>query len=65
MKKLTDTFIPPSNFLVSPFFGFTDKRPEFKTNHEVEEIIEVRLTDLLNDDTVTYKKIVDQLHEKY
>ncbi len=57
MKKLTDTFIPPSNFLVSPFFGFTDKRPEFITNHEVEEIIEVQLTDLLNDDTVTYKKM--------
>ncbi len=31
MKKLTDTFIPPSNFLVSPFFGFTDKKPEFIT----------------------------------
>ncbi len=53
MKRLTDTFIPPSNFLVSPFFGVTNKRPEFMTNHEVEAIIEVRLTDLLNDDMVT------------
>ena len=38
-KRLTDTFIPPSNFLVSPFIGSIDSRPEFKTNHEVEEII--------------------------
>ena len=55
MKKMTDTFIPPSNFLVSPFVGFTNKRPKFSTNHEVEDIIEVQLTDLLNDDLVTYK----------
>lgn len=55
MKRLTDTFIPPSNFLVSPFFGVTNKRPQFMTNHEVEEIIEVRLTDLLNDNMVTKK----------
>lgn len=57
MKKMTDTFIPPSNFLVSPFFGFTNKRPEFIPNHEVEEIIEVQLNDLLNDDLVTYKNM--------
>ncbi len=56
-KKMTDTFIPPSNFLVSPFFGFTNKRPEFSTNHEVEEIIEVKLTDLLNDESVSSKNL--------
>ena len=28
-----------------------------RSKGEVEEIIEVRLTDLLNDDTVTYKKM--------
>ncbi|MCP4883661.1 MAG: CoA pyrophosphatase [Flavobacteriales bacterium] len=52
MKKMTDTFIPPSNFLVSPYFGFTAKRPDFVTNHEVEQIIEVKLSDLLNDSSV-------------
>ena len=52
MKKMTDTFIPPSNFLVSPFFGFTKKRPDFVTNHEVEQIIEVKLADLLKDSSV-------------
>ena len=57
MKKMTDTFIPPSNFLVSPFFGFTDSRPEFTINHEVEQIIEVKLTDLLNDDSVSSKNL--------
>ena len=42
-KKMTDTFIPPSNFWLVPFLGFTDKRPEFNTNHEVDEIIEVQI----------------------
>ena len=56
-KKLTDTFIPPSNFLVSPYIGFTDKTPLFKTNHEVEDIIEVNLTDLLNDASVSSKNL--------
>ena len=41
MKKMTDTFIPPSNFLVSPFFGFTDERPEFTINHEVERLLKL------------------------
>ncbi len=56
-KKLTDTFIPPSNFLVSPYFGCTAKTPEFKTNHEVEDIIEVKLTDLLNEASVSTKNL--------
>lgn len=56
-KKLTDTYIPPSNFLVSPYIGFTDKTPIFKTNHEVEDIIEVKLTDLLNDTSVSSKNL--------
>ena len=51
-KKMTDTFIPPSNFMVSTFIGFMVSKPEFMTNHEVEEIIEVQLTDLLNEDSV-------------
>lgn len=56
-KRMTDTFIPPSNFLVSPFIGSIDAKPEFKTNHEVEEIIEVELSELLNDSAVTTKNL--------
>lgn len=56
-KKLTDTFIPPSNFLVSPFLGIKLHTPKFRFNHEVEKVIEVKLTDLLLEETVTSKKM--------
>ena len=57
LKQMSDTFIPPSNFLVSPFIGIHYGTPKFNFNHEVEAIIEVKLTDLLNDKTITTKKL--------
>jgi len=56
-KQMTDTYIPPSNFLVSPFIGLLNKTPIFKPNHEVEQVIEVKLADLLNNKTITTKKL--------
>ena len=52
-RELTDVYIPPSNFLATPFLGFSVKRPNFTTNHEVEKLIEVLLSDLLNDISLT------------
>jgi 8-oxo-dGTP pyrophosphatase MutT (NUDIX family) len=49
LREMTDVFIPPSNFLVTPFVGFTKARPNFITNEEVELLIEVTVTDLLDD----------------
>lgn len=48
-KQMTDVFIPPSNFLATPFLGYLTKTPTFKTNHEVEELISVQLNDLLDE----------------
>ncbi len=56
-KQMTETFIPPSNFLVSPFIGIINKTPTFRQNHEVKKIIEVKLTDLLNNNTITTKNL--------
>jgi 8-oxo-dGTP pyrophosphatase MutT (NUDIX family) len=56
-KQLTDTFIPPSNFLVRPFLGVTLNTPQFNYNHEVDEIIEVKLSDLLNESSKTTKNL--------
>lgn len=56
-KELTQAYIPPSNFLVSPFMGFIENTPIFKPNVEVEAIIEVNLSDLLNNDNVTIKNM--------
>jgi 8-oxo-dGTP pyrophosphatase MutT (NUDIX family) len=52
-KQMTDVFIPPSNFMVTPFLGLMDYTPIFIKNEEVEENIEVRLKDLLNENAFT------------
>ncbi len=57
LKQMSDTFIPPSNFLVSPFIGIHHETPVFNYNHEVEALIEVKLTDLLNDKTIAIKNL--------
>ena len=54
---MTETYIPPSNFLVSPFVGFTESRPRFRPNHEVKEIIEVKLADLLDEKSTGVKNL--------
>tara|TARA_R110001632_G_scaffold87188_3_gene189632 strand:- start:2029 stop:2667 length:639 start_codon:yes stop_codon:yes gene_type:complete len=52
IREITDVYIPPSNFLATPFIGFVQKKPIFEANHEVDEIIEVTLKDLLDDKNV-------------
>ncbi|MCD2260906.1 NUDIX hydrolase [Psychroserpens luteolus] len=50
LKAMTPLYIPPSNFTVAPFFGVTSVTPNFvKQDEEVEDLIEVKLTDFLND----------------
>ena len=66
LRELTDVYIPPSNFLATPFIGFTQKKPAFTLNHEVAQIIEIQLRDLLDDKhlttvnlTTSYMKNID------
>ena len=53
IRELTDVYIPPSNFLATPFLGFVDEKPTFVLNHEVEKEIEVLVSDLLDDANVS------------
>jgi len=55
IRQLTKTYIPPSNFYVTPFMGYLDHKPNFKPNEEVQKIIPVKLKELLNDANVTSK----------
>jgi 8-oxo-dGTP pyrophosphatase MutT (NUDIX family) len=55
---LTELFIPPSNFLVTPVVGYTHEKPDFRPDpDEVDRILEVSLDDLLKDGTVQEQEI--------
>ncbi len=57
IRELTRTYIPPSNFYVTPFLGYLGKEPLFKPNNEVEKIIPVLLSDLLDETSVSSKNL--------
>jgi 8-oxo-dGTP pyrophosphatase MutT (NUDIX family) len=48
IKTITDVYIPPSNFYVTPFLGYMNYHPFFYKNDEVENVIEVKLSDLMD-----------------
>lgn len=46
---LSAIYIPPSNFYVSPFIGYSNQKPLFVAEEkEVEKILEIELNDLFN-----------------
>lgn len=53
IRQLSTTYIPPSNFLVTPFLGVVHSTPAFVANYEVESIIEVLATDLLDQNNLS------------
>ena len=58
IKEFTPVYIPPSNFIVSPFLGITTSELEFTLQEEeVAGIIEVPLSLLLDDAIVLTKEI--------
>jgi len=56
-KEMTDVYIPPSNFIVTPFLGYINYTPKFTKNYEVEALIEVKLSDLLCDSVISSAKL--------
>lgn len=56
IREMTSVYIPPSNFFVYPFLGITHSTPNFiKQDDEVEDIIEVKLSDFLSDTNIISK----------
>jgi 8-oxo-dGTP pyrophosphatase MutT (NUDIX family) len=56
-RELTKTYVPPSNFWVTPFMGTIEYRPNFTANNEVSAFIEVRLKDILDDSSIIIKNM--------
>lgn len=55
--SLSNIYIPPSNFLVTPFIGFINEIPSFKPDpKEVDQIISFKLDILLSERIIGVKK---------
>lgn len=58
IRSVSELYIPPSNFEVSPFVGLYHKEKPFKRQaSEVEALIEVPVADFLDDSKLVIKKL--------
>ena len=65
LKAMTPLYIPPSNFTVASFMAITHQTPTFiKQEDEVEDVIEVKLTDFLDDTNTTTAKVMTSYNVK-
>jgi len=59
LGSLTEFFVIPSNFLITPIIGYLNEAPDFKPDSkEVKKIIYTSVDDLLRDDAVHTKEIM-------
>jgi 8-oxo-dGTP pyrophosphatase MutT (NUDIX family) len=56
LGRLSDIYVPPSNFLISVFVGYLSEKPEYKIQErEVDEVIEIPFTDFFKPDLIKEK----------
>lgn len=58
LGSISPLYVPPSNFLISPYIGYQNSRPNFQAEpKEVADIIESPLNDLIGDYRLRDEKI--------
>ncbi|MEI7501905.1 MAG: CoA pyrophosphatase [Paludibacter sp.] len=56
LGRLSDIYVPPSNFLISVFVGYLAEKPIYQIDErEVDEVIEIPFSEFLNHDTIKEK----------
>lgn len=66
LRSLTDIFIPPSNFLVSPFVSYSFEKPEFvRQIKEVDLILEIPVSKLLGHEQVLCKNLTTNYMDEF
>jgi len=64
IKPFSRVYIPPSNFLVYPFLGYSETEPEFApSEREVAAIIELPLDIFLDDSTIVLQSMATSYSE--
>lgn len=59
LGRLTDIYVPPSNFLISIFVGYLTQKPVFNIDkREVHEVIELTLNDFFAENVIHEKEFV-------
>lgn len=65
IREMTEVYIPPSNFYVQPFIGFSEQSLNFKKqDEEVEAIVEVPLEHLLDDKNMRFSEVPTSLEKR-
>jgi len=65
IREMTEVYIPPSNFYVQPFIGFSEQSLNFKKqDEEVEAIVEVPLEHLLDDKNMRFSVVPTSLEKR-
>jgi len=65
IKECSEVYIPPSNFIVSPYIGITTEELETKIDtREVNQILEISLDDLLSDELIRTVEVSTSYKDK-